>query len=158
MCVKSKGQKVWVRTWGLQRGRAAWGASAELPWGRNSISVPNSALTAQLLWKHQPLPTLARSLTLLEAGSWKLLFFFRDFIFLREKEEEQRERQTPAPGGPWDHDLSWSQTLNLLSNPGAPCWQLLKLRVLDLWHQGVRLVRSTFNKIIDLCVCVAYFR
>jgi len=43
--------------------------------------------------------------------------------------EGQRERQTPrwAGGpvwdsvpGPWGHDLSWRQTLDQLSHPGAP--------------------------------------
>ena len=69
--------------------------------------------------------------------------FFLMFIFVGERQHEwgkNRERgrhriwsrlqalscqhrvwcgaRTPEP---WDHDLSWSRTLNRLSHPGAPC-------------------------------------
>ena len=65
-------------------------------------------------------------------------FFFKDFIYLfqrkREREymrehkqgERQREEQTPHSAmwgsipGPWDHDLSQTQTLYQLRHAGAP--------------------------------------
>ena len=77
---------------------------------------------------------------------WKKIFihlFERERERERERENEQahkwrevqseRDKQTPFPlllsgepddvrlgPGPWDHDLSWNQTLNQLSHPGAP--------------------------------------
>ena len=67
---------------------------------------------------------------------------FLMFIFERDRDRMQvgegqrgRQSQKQAPGSKlsaqsprgawthelWDHDLSWSQTLNRLSHPGAPC-------------------------------------
>ena len=62
-----------------------------------------------------------------------LFFFFKIFICLFERENEQGERQRekqiphgagkPTQGwipGPWDHDLSQRQLLNHLSHSGVP--------------------------------------
>ena len=34
---------------------------------------------------------------------------------------QHRARHGAQTREPWDHDLSWSRTLNWLSHPGAPC-------------------------------------
>ena len=59
-------------------------------------------------------------------------FFLRFHLFIWERERAQggeREKQATLQEGrptqdstpqPWDHDLSWRQTLNPLSHPGAP--------------------------------------
>ena len=72
-----------------------------------------------------------------------LIFFLNVYLFLRERKTEyeqggEKEKETQnlkqAPSlscqpraqrgartsEPWDHDLSWSQTLNQLSHPGVP--------------------------------------
>ena len=45
---------------------------------------------------------------------------------------------SPTPGsipGPQDHDLSWRQTLNQLSHPGAPVWKFLSEFWNDSWNK-----------------------
>ena len=71
-------------------------------------------------------------------------FFFNVYLFLRQRETEHEQGRSRERGrhrignrlqalscqhrawrgarthGPWDHDLSWSRTLNQPSHPGAP--------------------------------------
>ena len=66
--------------------------------------------------------------------------------------QREREKQTPCWAGkstrgwipgPWDHDLSWRQSLNWLSHPGGPIHTLysilfiLKERARACMHIGV---------------------
>ena len=74
----------------------------------------------------------------------KKFFFFNIYSFLRDRERQNMSREGAERGrhriwnrlqalshqhraqrgarthGLWDHDLSWSRTLNRLSHPGAP--------------------------------------
>ena len=77
-------------------------------------------------------------------------FFFFKFIYFWEREKAQvgegqtmREKENPKQAvccqrgawcgawihKPWDHDLSWSQTLNPLSHPGVPNKKFLKFLI-----------------------------
>ena len=42
--------------------------------------------------------------------------------------------------GPQDHDLSWSQTLNRLSHPGAPIPWVLKIIINFIWYTCLQLM------------------
>ena len=72
---------------------------------------------------------LQRVPTKLTEAFSQLCVFLRFYLFIWERErghkqgDRQREKQTPCGAGSpelWDHDLSWRQTLNWLSHPGAP--------------------------------------
>ena len=112
------------------------------PW----VRAPHRALGWWLrAWSLLPILCLPLSLTIL----WSYVFiffliFFNVYLFLRQRETEHEQGRVRGRGRqrigsrlqalscqhrvrrgaltqkPWDHDLSWSQTLNRLSHPGAP--------------------------------------
>ena len=79
-----------------------------------------------------------------------VIIFFNVYLFLRQRETEHERGRVRERGGhriwnrlqalscrhrawrgaqthkPWDHDLSWSRTLNRLSHPGAPVYLFLR--------------------------------
>ena len=103
---------------------------------RYTLLVPALLFCTQT-WKHFVAYSSHLVTTLPQMPSSFFFFFFKIF-YLSEREREstnmgkgqrEREKQTPPRSrkpmygsipGPWDHDLSWRQTLNQLSHPGTP--------------------------------------
>ena len=88
-------------------------------------------------------------------------FFFFIYLAHRVKEHKQwggrgrgrsrlptehEARHGGSIPGPWDHDLSWRQTLNPLSHPGAPCSFFL----IAVWHSQGILARCPGNFYLEL--------
>ena len=68
-------------------------------------------------------------------------FFFDDLYYLRESIQGEWEADSPvirkpdadSIPGPWDHDLSWRQTLNWLSHSGTPSVNIFSIARLFRW-------------------------